>query len=568
MTDSVALAALIVSLVALFTTTGQLLQQYFATADGYRRCRYSVMGLWAKRTKRRWIWGEFRFETAFFIPRITYGPLHGDVGTKKEAVGGRCSLVNNEDSLEASMTLGGWGSPSARKYYDSDELVCWVPLLAQLHKQGEDIVRYFPQGSDSLANDTMVPVVQFVHKTWDFMPTDVVRPMASSTVSDVAIMARRMGQVWRTFDPAAGSMRAEGNGHVITSTLARSLGTILQYTSTSRENAGNCFYIPVKEADKLGFGLVEFDHKLFGPEMGGDLDVGSYEGISQTLYLLVGGASGRDTSKGMERSLRHILKAISSGKNFIPGFNDLVPICSSMLSNRTGIQKNRWLNRIPSPNLFSRGVTSSAEGFRVFERRLESFIRSKEDQASAQSKRILSYLKKIRNDFGTRWEVEKDWDQWNSLGFGDALARNTSDQEKAGKDLIMEYHTEMTNFLLQSRVHYRELVIEHILSATDAPLSEPPPWPEDSEYARAGFDPEIVGSMESYFDKLTAVVTMVLRRHRHSYKNDPLIHGEIEDAWFSMIFRAFCWQRSHVMIPGVPPLPSEYWNSKMPVYIG
>jgi hypothetical protein len=63
---------------------------------------------------------------------------------------------------------------------------------------------------------------------------DVVRPMASSTVSDVAIMARRLGQVWKSFYPGMGSMRAEGNGHVIASTLARSLGTILQYAYTSR----------------------------------------------------------------------------------------------------------------------------------------------------------------------------------------------------------------------------------------------------------------------------------------------------------------------------------------------
>lgn len=51
---NIAVVALVVALVALLTTIGQLLQQYLATADGYRRCQQSVMGRWAKRTRLRW----------------------------------------------------------------------------------------------------------------------------------------------------------------------------------------------------------------------------------------------------------------------------------------------------------------------------------------------------------------------------------------------------------------------------------------------------------------------------------------------------------------------------------
>lgn len=39
------LTVLIVSLVALVTTVLQVLQQYFSSAVGYRRCEESVMGL-------------------------------------------------------------------------------------------------------------------------------------------------------------------------------------------------------------------------------------------------------------------------------------------------------------------------------------------------------------------------------------------------------------------------------------------------------------------------------------------------------------------------------------------
>jgi hypothetical protein len=134
MIDPVAVTALVVSLVALLATTGQLLQQYFATADGFRRCQPSVMGLWAKKTKLRWRWREFRFETIFVIPRIVYGPVYQDLGKDGEITGGSCSLVDTDESLKASMTFPGWGTYDARRYYNSDELVCWVPLLAQYVK--------------------------------------------------------------------------------------------------------------------------------------------------------------------------------------------------------------------------------------------------------------------------------------------------------------------------------------------------------------------------------------------------------------------------------------------------
>jgi hypothetical protein len=559
MVDSVALTALLVSLVALFTTVGQLLQQYFATADGFRRCQPSVMGLWARQTKLRFRWREFRFETVFVIPRITYGPLHGAAGTKAEAVTGQCSLVDTFDSLEASMTFGGWGSYDARKYYDSDELACWVPLLAQLHKQGQDIVKYFPQSPSAVANNATVPVIQFIQKSWDFMPVDVVRPMASSTVSDVAIMARRLGQVWKSFDPGMGSMRAEGNGHVITSTLARSLGTILQYAYTSKDSSRNCFYIPVKEADKLGFGLVEFDHRLFGPNMRGDLDLGSLAGISRTLNLII---SFRH-HKSIDVVLRNISSAMNSGKAFIPGLNDMVPLCSAMLSQSDNKYSgpDRWWNRIPSPNLYLKGVTSSREGFRVFRLRLENLVSSRGINSTRQSVYILSCVKTLFATHGARWETEKDWEQWNR-GF-EANASPIGYDENTAKDQVMKHHSEMTDFLQKTRVRYKDLVSEHIILATRPLLNVPESYPTNSEYGKEDFDPEMVGSMEAYFDCLPELTDRVRMRHEAALTAD-----EVEDAWLSMIFRAFCWQRSHVMIPEVPPLPSEYWNSKMPVYIG
>jgi hypothetical protein len=48
---SLAGAALAVALTALAIAIGQLLQQVFSTAEGYRRCQPSVLGPWARNTR-------------------------------------------------------------------------------------------------------------------------------------------------------------------------------------------------------------------------------------------------------------------------------------------------------------------------------------------------------------------------------------------------------------------------------------------------------------------------------------------------------------------------------------
>jgi hypothetical protein len=47
--DIVAITALIISIGALMTTVLQVLQQYLASAEGFRRCAPSVIGLWASK---------------------------------------------------------------------------------------------------------------------------------------------------------------------------------------------------------------------------------------------------------------------------------------------------------------------------------------------------------------------------------------------------------------------------------------------------------------------------------------------------------------------------------------
>src|SRR4051812_14471391 len=131
--------ALIVSLVALATTVLQVLQQYFSSADGYRRCAESVMGLWAKNTHRRLRMHEFRVEVVFETPVIFLsrpdnkkGPL---LGRDIHYIDGTPESYQNTRVLQPSVQKKVDEQNSARVRTADDERASWVNLLSALQTE-------------------------------------------------------------------------------------------------------------------------------------------------------------------------------------------------------------------------------------------------------------------------------------------------------------------------------------------------------------------------------------------------------------------------------------------------
>lgn len=129
----------------------------------------------------------------------------------------------------------------------SHELACWIIFLYVLQKSVESERREFilkggayhvSDHAKGRLSDATLPLTYRVTRSWDFMPPEVVRPFASTTVSDIAIIALRMGMSWKTFKPEEGAMEAEGNGQAMSSTLVRALGIMLRYTYTSQKLDG------------------------------------------------------------------------------------------------------------------------------------------------------------------------------------------------------------------------------------------------------------------------------------------------------------------------------------------
>jgi hypothetical protein len=209
--DPVAVTALIISLVALLATFGQILQQYLATADGYRRCQPSVMGLWGMKTELRWRWREFRFETIYYVPYVTVDLLrHQYVAKDSTAPRSQFSLStawhaewiydregpvyskSKAPDCNRSYVISGylkkdywWQSQDGSGWQEAvigdGEVVCWVSLIDRIRRFQEQLNAVYSFPSILELHDTSVkpmyhmyeaptvPCIRILKRSWDFM---------------------------------------------------------------------------------------------------------------------------------------------------------------------------------------------------------------------------------------------------------------------------------------------------------------------------------------------------------------------------------------------------------------
>ena len=330
--DSLALAALLVALVALLNSVLQVLQQYFATADGYRRCSPSVIGGWARFTQRKFIFRELRFETVFASPyicmEVAYDvqelqklPEAGAIavldgseemskwpglqspsighGHLKESIGGgqqsaswrttnalwslfsraRLRAIsraghNSKTSIGQLSKVRSWRCEEFM-HMDRDpasdtiqnEPVSWISLLQALQTYSLalrtcGLVTMQDISTGSLRHGrVLTPTLRLSKKSWDFVPPEVLKPYAVTTVRDIAIMAQLLGLQWTVFNPEEGILRAEGDGCIITSFQIRPLGTMISFLKTDRQieyrrKLHGKVMSPLEGSIALGFGII------------------------------------------------------------------------------------------------------------------------------------------------------------------------------------------------------------------------------------------------------------------------------------------------------------------------
>ncbi|KAL9100532.1 MAG: hypothetical protein Q9163_004105 [Psora crenata] len=539
--DSVATVALVISIIALIVTSAQLLSQIFATAEGHRRCQPSVIGSWATLTRRRWRWSSFRFETIVTTPEIVLRPFH-----IKKASPYLLEPHDQSTSFEELIDNSFEGS--------GEELVCWIHLLNQIKRGVEsdrravflrDGVYHQSAAIDDHRGTHTIPCILLKKRSWDFMPPEVVRPFASTTVTDIAILALRMGMSWRIFKPEEGQMEAEGNGHVLSSTLIRALGTLLRYVRDEgapfykiksylrppghRSSAGGLL-VETDQADKMWFGILPGNTSVLGRDGNLDFPIGDLESIYAILDKM-------DPSGEASGALKETAPSLY-------GFTDIIPMLAPWMR-----QSGTMVNILPRVTSDVRGSTTESPAHHLFRSRLEMRARVARD-SSPLIESVRQEWETLNEDYADEWQGENGSfkSERYILAFLDVL--------EAKYDWTTDYFVQI--MAKTPGPFYHELVKVHLTRAASVRKRIPADRLANQSPSKPSW---VVDSMGLYWDDIEYYQ---LEMSERGYTD----HALVADAWIMLMFRAFLWSRAHDFDSRVGTLPSRYLYSQLPVYIG
>jgi hypothetical protein len=429
-------------------------------------------------------------------------------------------------------------------------MVCWIPLLHWIHETTGLAIggsNYEQEITNQLPYQTRLPAIVFREQSWDFQPPDVVRPLAKISLSDIAVLARRMGMTWKEFRPTDGVLRAEGHSHIITSTMVRSLGIVLQYSYTGQGRrlqqanvhlqkphlAGSLFseqeeiYIPSAKADRLGCGVVR-THPLLGVP---DFSLSTQGEIVAALsYLDSGGAS--------SAALTRILK---ENPDFRFRVADIVAFTVKSVR-----PPGCGLVQVPAPSDNVRGVTTSAIGRRAFRQSLEEYMAENPQKFGHGTIRALE----ICEDIGTEYAA---WDQTDEFAIRQeqwVVTRDVTYLDKV-QEIMYALTLQMIDWEKESSLRFPNLLALHIRLAML--------WEEGETSVLRSWKTDYVADVKGYFSQLPLIVEQMAKQ--------SVSEVMCVDAWCTMMVRGMCWGATHFFVPG-ERVPIEYFGSQLPVYIG
>ena len=218
--------------------------------------------------------------------------------------------------------------------------------------------------------------------------------------------------------------------------------------------------------------------------------------------------------------------------------------------------------QIPTPSEYCVGLTCHQEGFVVFYHRLKEHIDTRSGRTPDLRVWVLQQYEQLKCDY-PEWEDEVEANMnggARSMDFLDKCHGLWEECTKYFEQLQASEH----------QIRYVDLIAAHVKYVVrywgDA-------WAhirgDDGKQAHDhyGLRDWVAEGAHMYWGYLPDIVMDV--QQKCSVEED-LVH----EAWIVMMFRAFCWWRCHHMMAGQdmmsnpPRLPSRYWDSKQPVFIG
>jgi hypothetical protein len=148
-------------------------------------------------------------------------------------------------------------SPSVKHRFVSDQRVSWLSFLRHLYRvQNRNASALSPQAPSDLGPDPWATLlekpesanldllkyrhptgvsVSFVEWTWDSLPAKATRPMATTTLGTLVVMAARLSMQWR-IDLERDTYQASGNGYSLSCAQVPEMGLVATFTAEEKEN--------------------------------------------------------------------------------------------------------------------------------------------------------------------------------------------------------------------------------------------------------------------------------------------------------------------------------------------
>ena len=647
--DSLSIVALVISLIALIVAFGQITQMFLGTAEGYRRCKREVIGAWALQTHRKWHWYEFRLETRFTVPDIDLKSIDQLFNGQLQGLD-RMQRLNSKDlSTEIDHTV------HLEDSSDSELLVTWIPLIRALHDaynhygsdecsqckynnlprpipwkytgwvrrrvarmlhkpmlNGKTVQREITDGIliDSLSTRARTEVVLYYRDmSWDFVPTEVVRPMASTHLGPLIVLALRLGMRWNRADWKDNKVRAEGNGYSISPIEVRGLGTVVSFKDDFVGKAARDIpaYIPSEPANKMMCGILPGEPRL----LDGDCDfpvIGDNGRPSLDLVYDILRKIGVEDWKlfGEELKREDVDYKMHWFERMFkrPCFNDLtrlIPPFMPLLDSGsdcftcTDVQYSGLLG------MESGSVFGAWESRRVFRFKVED---TSQESLSDTMRYIRDQFRDLEGNFPDDFYIR-----------GSKMALNSRDipRKRNLLERCSRIHRATTTYFFtgalpekdpdpaslfnakKAPVKYADLLAAYSTHALRASTHARQFWddckrnqrenkkqgPQLRDYdAEAGPErgryvvQEWFETGHAYVDKLREVFIPEVKKRVNRYEEGPYgaplrcpADAEIEEMWWMMVLRGVSWQMSVRFDVTDPAVPANLYDNRTPVWI-
>ena len=266
--DPISVVALIISLVALILTLLQVAQQFVATASDYRHCSKRTVGGWSRRSSRRLIWNELRFEVLVTTPIISIDLLHSgsmagrdiytvpttrpDTQTTSEKAQASASSTDLLSSRSNPVPSSGaqyiFHTPEGNQTYTSSQMPWFLDLKGT---RPEAKCTWL-----SLLNDVAITHLQIdINErvlSYDFMPDGIKKPLAQMDRKSFLTLMSLFQVSWQEGQGGKSTPTGAGPYCEVTSRNLVNFGTVISY-QPSNVQPSRWFYIVSEKAREAMF---------------------------------------------------------------------------------------------------------------------------------------------------------------------------------------------------------------------------------------------------------------------------------------------------------------------------